>query len=275
MKKITTIAALAGLLCVGGYAAAELRDGYAVVDPPSDEHPLDEIISGYEFRSLETQSLQADDFENPGYLLLDEGAELWDTVDGDAGKSCADCHGDVEEGMAGVGSTFPKMVDRNGEKVFTNIENQINHCRTENMGAKAWKYDKPEMLGMTILVRNADRGEPVNVAIDGEAAPYFEKGKEIYYERFGQLDMACSNCHEDYYGMNIRADHLSQGQSNGFPTYRFKWQGVGSLHRRFSGCMKNIRAEPFSKGSEEFLALELYLGYRGQGLPVETPSVRN
>ena len=58
--------------------------------------------------------------------------------------------------------------------------------------------------------------------------------------------------------MYIRADHLSQGQTNGFPTYRMKWQGVGSVHRRFSGCMKNIRAKPFKKGEDEFLSLELY-----------------
>lgn len=276
MKRLATLAALAGTLVLGGYAAAELRDTYIAVEPPSEDHPLDEIISGYEFRSMETRALQADDFENPGFLLLDEAAEIWETADGDREESCADCHGDVEESMAGVGSTYPKYVERKEEgKVFTNIENQINHCRTAHMDADPWKYDSPEMLGMTILVRNVDRGEPVDVAIDGDAAPHFEKGKELYYQRVGQLDMACANCHQDYYGMYIRADHLSQGQSNGFPTYRFKWQGVGSLHRRFSGCMKNIRAEPYKKGSEEFLALELYLGWRGQGLPVETPSVRN
>jgi len=275
MKKFTLLTALVALMGLGGYAAAELRDSYAVIDPADADHPLDEIISGYEFRSDETRSLQADDFENPGYLMLDEGAELWDTVDGTEGKSCASCHEDVEDSMAGVGTTYPKMVEHDGETVLSNIENQINYCRTERMGAKAWKYDKPEMLGMTILVRNADRGKQVNVAIDGDAAPYFEQGKELYYQRFGQLDMACSNCHEDYYGQYIRADHLSQGQTNGFPTYRFKWQGVGSLHRRFKGCMDNIRATPFERGGEEFLALELYLGYRGQGLPVETPSVRN
>ncbi len=273
LKKTVAAAALA--LACGGYAAAELRDDYVAVEPPNEDHPLTEIISGYEFRTDETRALQADDFENPGYLLLEEAMETWEEVDGAAGKSCASCHDDYEESMAGVGSTYPKVVDRDGEKVFTNIENQINHCRTEHMQADAWKYDKPDMLGMTILVRNVDRGEPVNVAIDGDAAPYFEKGEALYNQRVGQLDMACSNCHQDYYGMYIRADHLSQGQSNGFPTYRFKWSGVGSLHRRFSGCMKNIRAEPFSKGGEEFLALELYLGYRGQGLPVETPSVRN
>ena len=74
--------------------------------------------------------------------------------------------------------------------------------------------------------------------------------------------------------MQIRSDMLSQGQSNGFPTYRLKWQGIGSLHRRFKGCMKQVRAVPYKVGSDEFVALETYLSYRGVGLPVETPAVR-
>ncbi|MEM1198207.1 MAG: sulfur oxidation c-type cytochrome SoxA, partial [Pseudomonadota bacterium] len=72
-----------------------------------------------------------------------------------------------------------------------------------------------------------------------------------------------------------RANTLSQGQGNGFPTYRLKWQKPGSLHRRFRGCNKQVRAKPYKTGSDEYLALELYVMYRGQGLPVETPAVRN
>jgi sulfur-oxidizing protein SoxA len=87
--------------------------------------------------------------------------------------------------------------------------------------------------------------------------------------------MACSHCHENNYGNMVRADHLSQGQINGFPVYRLKWQGMGSIHRRFKGCMDNIRATPYKRGSDEFTALELYLASRGQGLSVETPALRN
>jgi sulfur-oxidizing protein SoxA len=87
--------------------------------------------------------------------------------------------------------------------------------------------------------------------------------------------MACKNCHEDYAGTMIRANLLSQGQSNGFPTYRLKWQKVGSLHRRFRGCNSQVRATPYKAGSEEYVNLELFLANRGRGLPVETPAVRN
>ena len=49
----------------------------------------------------------------------------------------------------------------------------------------------------------------------------------------------------------IRANLLSEGQSNGFPTYRLKWQGVGTLHRRFKGCNDQVRATPYERGSDE------------------------
>jgi sulfur-oxidizing protein SoxA len=155
------------------------------------------------------------------------------------------------------------------------LENLINECRTKRMGAKAWKWEAPEMLGMTALIGLQSRGMPVKVKTDGPMSAWMEKGKKLYYTRVGQLDMSCANCHEDNYGKMIRADHLSQGQINGFPVYRLKWSGLGSIHRRFKGCMDNIRATPYKRGSDEFIALELYVASRGMGLSVETPAVRN
>ena len=154
------------------------------------------------------------------------------------------------------------------------MQNFVNSCREERMGAEPWKWESTEMLGMTSFIAVQSRGMPVDVQIDGPMEEWFEKGKEIYYTRVGQLDMSCANCHQQHNGQMIRADHLSQGHSNGFPTYRLKWQGVGSLHRRFTGCMRNIRAVPYKRGSDEFVALELYLAHRGSGLAVESPSVR-
>ena len=100
-------------------------------------------------------------------------------------------------------------------------------------------------------------------------------GKEIYYTRYGQLELACASCHEENYGNYIRADHLSQGQVNGFPTYRLKNAKLNGVHSRFRGCVRDTRAETFSTGSPEFVALELYVASRGNGLSVEGPSVRN
>ena len=237
---------------------------------PAHMENVDTIYSGWRFRSGETQALETDDFDNPAFVFVDQGIDLFDKVDGTEGKACSSCHENVED-FAGLRTQLPRVQD--GELV--SMENLINDCRTERMGAEPWKWSKGNMTAMTALIGLQSRGMPMDVAIDGDAAPFWEKGKELYYTRVGQLDMSCSNCHEDNYGVMIRADHLSQGQINGFPTYRLKNAKLNSIHGRFKGCMKNIRATPFAEGGDEFKALELYLASRGQGLSVETPSVRN
>jgi sulfur-oxidizing protein SoxA len=237
---------------------------------PAHAENLDEVVSGWIYRSDETQDMQLDDFDNPGFVFVDQALDEWTKVDGTEGKACSSCHENVED-FAGLRPSLPRVDD--GQLVT--MENLVNECRTDRMGAEPWKWSKGEMTSMTALIGLQSRGLPIDVAIDGDAAPFWEKGKELYYTRVGQLDMACSNCHEDNYGTMIRADHLSQGQINGFPTYRLKNAKLNSTHARFKGCMKNIRAEPFKEGGDEFKALELYLASRGQGLSVETPSVRN
>jgi sulfur-oxidizing protein SoxA len=97
----------------------------------------------------------------------------------------------------------------------------------------------------------------------------------MYYTRTGQLELSCANCHEDNYGNMIRADHLSQGQINGFPAYRLKNAKLNTVHARFKGCVRDTRAETYKPGSQDFVALELYVASRGNGLSVEGPSVRN
>ena len=237
---------------------------------PAHMENVKTIYSGWRFRSGETQALETDDFDNPAFVFVDQGIDLFDKVDGTEGKACSSCHENVED-FAGLRTQLPRVQD--GQLVA--MEDLVNTCRTERMGAEPWKWSGGQMTAVTALIGLQSRGMPVNVAIDGEAAPFWEKGKELYYTRVGQLDMSCSNCHEDNYGVMIRADHLSQGQINGFPTYRLKNAKLNSTHGRFKGCMKNIRATPFDEGGEEFKALELYLASRGQGLSVETPSVRN
>ena len=196
-----------------------------------------------------------------------------ETAEGSEGKACADCHGEAAESMAKVGATYPVFAPALGKPI--NVEQRINQCRVERMGAEAWKWESPELLAMTTYVKTQSQGEPVAVEVSDELMPFYEKGKAFYYQRRGQLDMACANCHVDYPGGQIRANILSQGQPNGFPTYRLKWQKVGSLHRRFRGCNKQVRATPYGNGSDEYVNLELFLTHRANGLPVESPSVRN
>jgi sulfur-oxidizing protein SoxA len=236
-------------------------------------YQVGEKRSGYTYATPETRAIQDDEFENPAFLWVDYGEELWDTVDGAEGKACASCHENAADSMAKVGATYPVFAPELGKPI--NIEQRINQCRTERMGAEPWKWESRELLAMTSYVKNQSYGKPVDISLSDELMPFYEQGKEFYYQRRGQLDMACSNCHVDFSGGQIRANILSQGQPNGFPTYRLKWQKIGSLHRRFRGCNKQVRATPYANGSDEYVNLELFLTHRSNGLPVETPSVRN
>ncbi|MDX8350847.1 sulfur oxidation c-type cytochrome SoxA [Cognatiyoonia sp. IB215182] len=239
---------------------------------PDHVENLRTIYSGWTYRSSETQSLQMDDFENPGMIFVDEAIDAWNTVEGSAGESCASCHGAPEE-LAGVRAVYPRWNEEAGE--VRTMAMQVNDCRTRRMGAEEWAYDKNDMLNMEALLASVSRGYPVNVAIDGPAQSMWELGRELYYTRTGQLELSCANCHEDNYDNNIRADHLSQGMINGFPTYRLKNAKLNGVHSRFRGCVRDTRAETYRVGTEEFIALELYVMSRGNGLSVEGPSVRN
>ena len=231
---------------------------------------IDTVYSGWRFRTDETQALQIDDFDNPAMIFVDKAIDAYTTVEGAAGESCASCHGDVE-GFKGLTASMPK-VNEAGQLVV--MEDAINACRTERMQADAWKWSSEPMQAMIALIGLQSRGMPMNVAIDGPAQSFWEQGKEMYYTRYGQLELSCANCHEDNYGNMIRADHLSQGHINGFPTYRLKQAKLISKHNRFRGCIRDTRAETFAEGSDEFRALELYVASRGNGLSVETPAVR-
>jgi len=240
---------------------------------PPEGHPLDEVISGWHYRTVETRALEADSFENPGMLGVEDGEQIWNTVEGTEGKSCASCHGDAAETMKDVGAHFPKWDAESSRPI--NIELQINKCRTERMGAEAYKFDKGGQKPLTAYIKRQSLGTPVSIDLSqGDMQSWWEKGKEMYYTRTGQLNLSCATCHEDHNGQFIRADHLSQGQINGFPTYRLKQGALVSVHNRFRGCIRDTRAEMPAAFSDELMALEVYVTWRGTGLSVETPAVR-
>ena len=228
--------------------------------------------SGYTFLSEENQQLQDDEFANPGMLWVEKGRELWQKVDGPSSKSCASCHADAATSMRGVRTRYPTFDPR--RKKLINLEQQINHCREEHLQAKPYPYESEPLLALTTFVRFQSRGMPVNVQIDGLALPFFEKGNAFFMRRRGQLDLACTHCHDQNAGQRLRGEVVSQGQSNGFPIYRHLWQTLGSVHRMFAWCNTAVRAEPFPYGSDDYVNLELYVAGRGRGLPVETPAVR-
>jgi L-cysteine S-thiosulfotransferase len=221
--------------------------------------------SGHDFITPGLKEMQGDDFSNPGMLWVSDGQELWDKVDGKAGKSCASCHGDISS-MKGI--QFPK---RTADGQLINLELQIEQCRTARMQAPAFGYESDPLLALTVAIRNQSRGLPQSIPEDRAA---IAAGEAYFRARRGRFNLACANCHEQSVGKKLRDETVSQGQTNGFPTYRVRWEKLGSVHRRFQDCNESIGAEPEPLGSQTYIALEWFLAWRGQGLAIETPSVR-
>lgn len=282
MRKYIFMAGTAVALALAGAAVAEPVDEQLVIDgememvtktAAPEGHPFDEVLSGWLFRTKETRALEADSFQNPGMLGIEQGEAIWNTVEGSEGKSCATCHGDAAESMKDIGAHYPKW-DASANRPI-NIELQINKCREERMGAEPYAFDKGGQKPLTAFIRHQSLGTPVSVDLSqGEMQKWWDQGKELYYTRYGQLNLSCASCHEANAGKYIRADHLSQGQTNGFPTYRLKQANLISLHNRFRGCIRDTRAEMPKAFSDELMALEVYVAWRGTGLTVETPAVR-
>ncbi|GAB6053766.1 sulfur oxidation c-type cytochrome SoxA [Magnetospira thiophila] len=268
--KMGLLSVLTGFVLVNASAQAGPFDNI-MDDPRVKDHIVGDKRSGYVYSTVETRNMQEDDFENPSFQWVEEAEVNWSKPNGSVGKSCADCHGDVSS-FKGLSVTYPIYYEKT--KKMAALQHRVSECLTERMGAKNWKWESDQMLGMIALIKLQSRGMPLNVSIDGPAKPFFEKGREFYFQRRGQMDLACSMCHMDNPGNMIRAEILSYGMVNGFPTYRLKWQKLGSLHRRFKGCNDNIRAEPYERGSEEYTNLELFTAWRSNDLPSEAPSVR-
>src|SRR5262245_48085912 len=228
--------------------------------------------SGYDFMGRETRAMQDDDTANPGMLWVLDGATLWSRKAGSAGRACADCHGDAQESMKGVAARYPAFDAKQGRPV--NLEQRINLCRTERQQAPPLAPESRDLLALTAYVARQSRGLPIAVAIDARTQPFLDAGRETFHRRQGQLNLACSQCHDDNWGRQLAGNVIPQGHPTGYPLYRLEWQGLGSLQRRLRGCLAGIRAEPYPFGAPELVDLELFLMWRARGMPMDAPAVR-
>lgn len=231
-----------------------------------------ELKSGYEYLRPATQEMQDDPFANPGMTAVDEGRVSFHSP-GVNGKSCASCHGENGSAMDPRKIASYPVYNAEEERPFT-LQEQINFCWMEHLDNVPFVYDCVDLVEIEAYVRHLAKGEPINVDIDGPLRPFYEKGKKLYHTRVGQMNMACYVCHDQYAGQRLRGQVLSQGHSNGFPEYRLGSGKMTSLHGRLEECFRSFRAEPYERGSPEYINLELYLQARGNGLPIETPAVR-
>ena len=279
MKKLLTATLVVGML--GGFTLpaaqatpsqdlAEFRDYFKKRFPKT---PFNDYINGvYSIDPASREQWEEIEEFPPYELNITKGEELFNTPFAN-GKTYADC---FPNGGIGIAERYPFFDDASG-KVIT-LESAINACRQSN-GEEPLGWQKGAIADISAYMHYTSRGNVINIQVPEDnpaAVAAYERGKNHFYAKRGQLNMACADCHVYYSGNKIRADKLSPalGHVTHFPVYRSKWGGLGTLHRRYGGCNKQVRAKAYKPQSDEYRTLEYFHSYMSNGLASNGPGAR-
>ncbi len=236
-------------------------------DVPMEEYPN----GAYAIDKVGRENWEAIEEFPPYEPFIDEGQEMWETPFAN-GKTYKDCFPDGP----GVKSQYPRWDKKQGMVITLALA--INQCREAN-GEKALKYKKGPIVPLMSYMAFESRGQITNVVIpedDPRAMAAYEAGKKFYFTRRGQLNFSCATCHVQNTGLKVRTEMLSMsvGHTTHWPVYRSKWGTAGTLHRRCTGCNRNIRAKPMKAQGEQYRNLEYFLTYLSNGLQLNGPGAR-
>jgi sulfur-oxidizing protein SoxA len=268
------VAVIVSVLCSYSFAGPEddlqrYREFFKERFP--DKSLVDLSYGMYNF-SEDKRSQYEDIMEFPPYeVAIDEGKDLFEKPFAN-GKTYADC---LPNGGVGIAHRYPKFDEKTG-KVQT-LTALINQCRKEN-GEKSLNVLKGDMAKILAYMADTSRGNPITIDVpdDPRAIAAYEQGKKIYFTRRGPREFACYHCHWEASGLRIRGNELSPavGQAANFPVYRSKWGGMGTIQRRYKGCMRNIGAVPLKEQTEAMNNLEYFHTFLSNGVPYNAPNTR-
>jgi L-cysteine S-thiosulfotransferase len=242
MKFLLVLASMSGL-CLSQTTCADTR------------------VSGYTFLSPALQALQNDAARSPITLWLERGQAVWQV-------QCIGCHGEMSQLKKSV-ATFPKLAPDG--QTLRNLEDQILRCSQRTPSQQGLTLESDPILALSAALHQTAKGELIQTAA---VQPHLRKGEQLYTSRMGRINLACTHCHDERVGANMRGEVISQAQPTGFPIFRQSWQTLGSIDRRLRACYSGVQAAIPPMGSAELRDLELFLKVRAQGMPLEGPSLR-
>ena len=228
--------------------------------------------SGNAFLSPAMLAMQNDPMANPISLWLDKGQALWASADPKA--SCAQCHGPLEKNKT-LANQFPKW--SSNLKKLINLEDQIVQC-SERTSQPRKNLEDPDVLALSALLHQQSKNQTILLRPNATQKEEWQKelnaGAELFMQRMGRMNLACTHCHDQNIGKRMQADIISPGHPTGFPIFKMNWQSMGSIDRRIRACYSGVQADIPPAGSRELRQLELFLKMRAEGLSIEGPSLR-
>ncbi len=261
--------------CIGGLAhASPEQDRATFIALYHDKFPnaaMDDYVNGALMLSADARAQFDSIMEFPPFQGdIDRGRTLWETPFRN-GRTFASCYANGGRNIAG---NYP-YYDSGNDRVVT-FEMDINRCLRDNGEAEYKFSDKSTMGILTAYARTLSDGMRVDVRVAGTGAiAKYEQGKKLYFTRIGQYNFACASCHMVNAGKILRTEILSPtvGQTTHWPVFR-GGDNLNTLHMRYRRCMEQMRAAPFSAGSEELNNLEYFQSYLDNGLPMRASVYR-
>ena len=286
MKKLVLIALTATLALgatVSAYAATQEEDIQALRSYFKDKFPkvpFDDFANG-------SYALSADKRINwesmrdfpPFEDFLAIGEDLW-AAKFKNGNTFATCFG---EDASKVRNRYPHWNARD-RKVET-LEANIVQCQKSN-GEKPFKLKGGKIAYLSAWIASQANGQKINVVVpqsDKDAVAAYESGRQFFYAKRGQLNLACADCHVYQAGSFARGNLLSpaMGHTTHFPVWRGSWakkskkgDGFGTLHKRYGGCNKQVRAKPFKPQGKQYTNMEYFHASMSNGLTIDAPDYR-
>ncbi|MFZ5484014.1 MAG: sulfur oxidation c-type cytochrome SoxA [Pseudomonadota bacterium] len=207
----------------------------------------------------------------PPFLAeLEQGEKLWKTPFRD-GKTYADC---LPNGGRMIAGRYP-MVDPKSARVVT-FEAALNACRVAHGEAPYDLGDSATMGRLSAYARGLSDGMKMAIEVDGpEALAAYEAGRRTYFQRHGQLNQACANCHVHAAGQRLGQEILSPaiGQATHWPVFR-DGKHLTTLQQRFASCFRRVGHVPEPIGSERLNTLEYFLATLSNGLEMKASVFR-
>ena len=229
-------------------------------------------LSGNTFLPPELMSLGKDEAANPLSLWNDQGHAIWEA-------KCQECHGKISS-LATTVVQFPKWISNStSQGRLLNLEDQIGVCLSRTSTQK-WSNESNEVLALSTALSDTAKGQKIRIEgpkAKSEHEAWQEQmnlAAKIYVTRQGRLNLACTQCHDQKIGIQLRSDVISPAFVTVFPIYRQSWQTAGSIDRRLRACYSGVQALVPPSGSPELRALELFLKKRSEGMPWDGPSIR-
>ena len=216
---------------------------------------------------------------NPADIMIESGNELLQEFGGgDAGLAAF--LKVSEDDLAAYIAGFPRCLE--DFKQVVGLDQVLQGLMHKN-GHKPFELKSSKMFDMSAYAKSLANGEKINIDVNANEhmKKAYEMGKINYMTPRGGRGLACNSCHSpEVIGLVLRTQPLPDITSKGvavaatWPAYRMTKSSLRTLPRRFQGCMNNALLKVIPLGSEEMVALEVYLTQEAKGTEIAIPGLK-